>query len=106
MTEFSARKRKLTRKFSAIFHSCIETVQLTSGKTSFASFFNHIDHFPQEEFLYVTSGGIPAAKPTTQPSAATEDAQKGRKSQREALAEIEAESEDEGNLPNNGEEGG
>ncbi|KAE8163074.1 pseudouridine synthase [Aspergillus tamarii] len=73
---------------------------------AFASFFNHIDHFPQEEFLYVTSGGIPAAKPTTQPSAATEDAQKGRKSQREALAEIEAESEDEGNLPNNGEEGG
>ncbi|KAE8359794.1 pseudouridine synthase [Aspergillus caelatus] len=73
---------------------------------AFASFFNHIDHFPQEEFLYVTSGGIPAAKPTTQPSTATEDAQKGRKSQREALAEIEAESEDEGNLPNNGEEGG
>ncbi|KAB8215512.1 pseudouridine synthase [Aspergillus novoparasiticus] len=73
---------------------------------AFASFFNHIDHFPQEEFLYVTSGGIPAAKPATQPSAATEDAQKGRKSQREALAEIEAESEDEGNLPNNGEEGG
>ncbi|KAE8407658.1 pseudouridine synthase [Aspergillus pseudonomiae] len=73
---------------------------------AFASFFNHIDHFPQEEFLYVTSGGIPAAKPATQPSAATQDAQKGRKSQKEALAEIEEESEDEGNLPNNGEEGG
>ncbi|KAE8383355.1 pseudouridine synthase [Aspergillus bertholletiae] len=73
---------------------------------AFASFFNHIDHFPQEEFLYVTSGGIPAAKPTTQPSAGAEDAQKGRKSEKEALAEIEEESEDEGNLPNNGEEGG
>lgn len=71
---------------------------------AFASFFNHIDHFPQEEFLYITSGGIPAAKPVPQPSA--KGAQNSRKSQREALAEIEAESEDEVNLPNGGEEGG
>ncbi|KAE8393244.1 tRNA pseudouridine synthase 1 [Aspergillus alliaceus] len=71
---------------------------------AFASFFNHIDHFPQEEFLYITSGGIPAAKPVPQPLA--QGAQNSRKSQREALAEIEAESEDEVNLPNGGEEGG
>ncbi|KAB8079020.1 pseudouridine synthase [Aspergillus leporis] len=77
---------------------------------AFASFFNHIDHFPQEEFLYITSGGIPAAKAVTQPSAAaaadSQQSEKGRKSQREALAEVEAESEDESNLPNGGEEGG
>ncbi|KAE8352986.1 pseudouridine synthase [Aspergillus coremiiformis] len=73
---------------------------------AFASFFNHIDHFPHEEFLYITSGGIPASKAVPQPSAGTEDAQKRQKSQKEALAEIEAESDDESNIPNGGEEGG
>ncbi|KAJ5502998.1 hypothetical protein N7463_005872 [Penicillium fimorum] len=36
----------------------------------FGSFFNHIDHFPAGYFLYVTSGGIPAAKLATAPTAA------------------------------------
>jgi len=70
----------------------------------FSSFFNHIDHFSQEEFLYVTSGGIAAAKPSLQ-SNASGDAQAegnktGRISQREALAAIESENE------SGGEEGG
>ncbi|OJJ31009.1 hypothetical protein ASPWEDRAFT_31695 [Aspergillus wentii DTO 134E9] len=78
---------------------------------AFSSFFNHIDNFPQEEFLFVTSGGIPAAKPTTQPTTPPREqsrrasAQKGRISQREALATVESESEDE-RIPDNGEEGG
>lgn len=65
----------------------------------FSSFFNHIDHFSQEEFLYVTSGGIAAAKPSSQANAPG-DAQAGNKvgriSQREALAAIESENESEG----------
>ncbi|PWY70463.1 tRNA pseudouridine synthase [Aspergillus heteromorphus CBS 117.55] len=71
---------------------------------AFSAFFNHLDHYSQEEFLYVTSGGIPAAKLVDAP-AATEEG-KGKKSQREALAEVESGDEDEGALPNGGEEGG
>lgn len=83
-------------------------MQLTGS--SFSSFFNHIDHFPQEEFLYVTSGGIGAARPALAPGTTPQATEAGagktdRKSQREALAEVEEESEDE-TLPNNGEEGG
>ncbi|KAL4923244.1 pseudouridine synthase PUS2 [Aspergillus undulatus] len=65
---------------------------------AFSSFFNHIDHYAQEEFLYVTSGGISAAKPITPPGERKDEnelAQPKRKSQREALAEVEQESEDE-----------
>lgn len=64
----------------------------------FSSFFNHIDHFSQEEFLYVTSGGIAASKPSSQPNGAASDVQAntGRISQREALAAIESENESEG----------
>ena len=29
---------------------------------SFGNFFNHIDNFQSEVFLFVTSGGIPATK--------------------------------------------
>lgn len=69
---------------------------------SFSSFFNHIDHYAQEEFLYVTSGGIAAAKPALGPGEAADPkpkdtAQPKRKSQREVLAEVEQESEDEQN---------
>ncbi|KAH8425554.1 pseudouridine synthase family protein [Aspergillus melleus] len=75
---------------------------------AFSSFFNHVDHFPQEEFLYITSGGITAAKPIQQGSAEVrkEDDQAGRKSQREALAIVEADSDNEANIPDGGEEGG
>ncbi|KAL4910196.1 hypothetical protein BDW74DRAFT_49463 [Aspergillus multicolor] len=66
---------------------------------AFSSFFNHIDHYAQEEFLYITSGGIAAAKPASaagQNADAEPNATK-RKSAREALAEVEQESEDEQN---------
>ncbi|PWY93273.1 tRNA pseudouridine synthase [Aspergillus sclerotioniger CBS 115572] len=68
---------------------------------AFSAFFGHLDHYSQEEFLYVTSGGIPAAKQATVPTTGPE-----RKSQREALAEIEGGSDDESAAPNGGEEGG
>ena len=64
-------------------------------KTSFSSFFNHIDNFSQEEFLYVTSGGIPAARPSVPPTVSSETGHADRKSQREALAEVEPESDGE-----------
>ncbi|CAK46143.1 uncharacterized protein An12g03720, partial [Aspergillus niger] len=70
---------------------------------AFSAFFGHLDHYSQEEFLYVTSGGIPAARLVSVPANGTEE----KKSQREALAEVEgAASEDEGAPPNGGEEGG
>ncbi|RDW90488.1 pseudouridine synthase PUS2 [Aspergillus mulundensis] len=68
---------------------------------TFSSFFNHIDHYAQEEFLYITSGGIAAAKPASTPGENADamfNAPK-RKSAREALAEVEQESEDEQNGP-------
>lgn len=82
---------------------------ITYNRCSFGAFFNHIDHFPTEYFLYVTSGGIEAAKLAAAPAA--HDGQKSARgktgrSQREALAAVESGSEDEGELPNGGEEGG
>ncbi|KAL4968629.1 pseudouridine synthase PUS2 [Aspergillus stella-maris] len=64
---------------------------------AFSSFFNHIDHYMQEEFLYITSGGVSAAKPATGPGELTaeESIADRRKSQRQVLAEVEQESEDE-----------
>ncbi|KAL4918132.1 pseudouridine synthase [Aspergillus aurantiobrunneus] len=66
---------------------------------AFSSFFNHIDHYGQEEFLYITSGGIAAARPASAPvereDSKDESTTSKRKSQREALAEVEMESEDE-----------
>lgn len=74
----------------------------------------------------MTSGGIPAAKPALQPgeakakannaaAAGAAQADKGesqeaptqpRKTQEEALAAVESDSETEGRLPDGGEEGG
>ncbi|CAI7640158.1 unnamed protein product [Penicillium glandicola] len=78
----------------------------------FGSFFNHIDHFPAGYFLYVTSGGIPAAKLATAPTAADPSSPKAgnrargaQRSQRDALTAVEVESEDE-NAPAGGEEEG
>ncbi|KAL4879063.1 pseudouridine synthase [Aspergillus karnatakaensis] len=66
---------------------------------AFSSFFNHIDHYGQEEFLYLTSGGIAAAKPATahkeNETPQPETAGPKRKSQREILAEVEMESDEE-----------
>ncbi|KAG0161588.1 hypothetical protein PDIDSM_9122 [Penicillium digitatum] len=76
----------------------------------FGSFFNHIDHFPAGYFLYVTSGGIPAAKLATAPTATDPSSPKaGNKTrgapraQHDALAAVEIESEDEGDAPAGGE---
>jgi hypothetical protein len=33
-----------------------------SGACRFGNFFNHVDNFPDEAFLFVTSGGIEATK--------------------------------------------
>lgn len=49
---------------------------------AFSSFFNHIDHFSQEEFLYVTSGGIAAAKPSLQSNASGDAQAEGNKTGR------------------------
>jgi tRNA pseudouridine38-40 synthase len=62
---------------------------------SFASFFNHIDHFPQDEFLYITSAGIAAATTFPERGAKGDSTASGQKSQKEALKQIEIESEDE-----------
>ncbi|KAH1705926.1 hypothetical protein KXX12_005301 [Aspergillus fumigatus] len=75
---------------------------------AFSVFFNHIDHFSQETFLYITSGGMAASKLPAPPTDATESEQKeaskrNPKSQREALAAVESESDGEGVQ---GEEGG
>ncbi|KAL4889222.1 hypothetical protein BDV59DRAFT_195892 [Aspergillus ambiguus] len=90
MNEFKQREI-----YDRIFREEVET-------NAFTSFFNHIDHYSLEEFLYLTSGGIPAARPAQQdPSAAQgtkdESDKSNRRSQREALREVEQESEDETN---------
>ncbi|KAJ5486465.1 hypothetical protein N7530_000765 [Penicillium desertorum] len=79
----------------------------------FGSFFNHIDHFPAGYFLYVTSGGIPAAKLATAPTAADPGSPKSDnktrgapQAQQDALAAVEVESEDEGDAPAGGEQEG
>lgn len=71
---------------------------------SFYSFFNHIDSYPQEAFLYVTSGGLPAARLDTPQEIRKEKLD--RRVEREALAAFEGDSDDEGDIPDNGEEGG
>ncbi|EPS29229.1 hypothetical protein PDE_04178 [Penicillium oxalicum 114-2] len=75
---------------------------------AFGNFFNHIDHFQTNFFLYCTSGGIPAAKLVSAPGgsqgAAKGDNKTGKDSGSAALAHVE--SEDEGALPTNGEEEG
>jgi tRNA pseudouridine38-40 synthase len=79
----------------------------------FGSFFNHIDHFPAGYFLYVTSGGIPAAKLATAPTAADPGSPKAgnrargaQPGQRDALAAVEVGSDDEADIPAGGEEEG
>ncbi|PYH85447.1 tRNA pseudouridine synthase [Aspergillus uvarum CBS 121591] len=66
---------------------------------AFSAFFGHLDHYSSKEFLYVTSGGIPAAKITPVPGVVEEgtapDANAQKQMQKDALAQIEDESEDE-----------
>ena len=54
----------------------------------FGNFFNHIDNYPEPTFLYVTSGGVEAAK--------TEEAPTGRKGHNSPVeAEVDGDSEDD-----------
>ncbi|EZF36391.1 tRNA pseudouridine(38-40) synthase [Trichophyton interdigitale MR816] len=72
-------------------------------KHAFGTFFNHIDSYKENTFLYVTSGGLAAcSSSTTQPTAAQEE--DARKAESKVLAEVESESEAE--LVDNGEDGG
>ncbi|KAJ5549575.1 Pseudouridine synthase I TruA [Penicillium frequentans] len=65
--------------------------------SAFNIFFNHIDHFPMEYYLYVTSGGIEAAKLVSAPTTGAH--KEGGKSEKEAIAEAEFGSDDEGKNP-------
>ncbi|KAL2808821.1 pseudouridine synthase [Aspergillus granulosus] len=72
---------------------------------AFASFFNHIDHYPQDEFLYISSAGISAATKLPEKGEAGVKgnlAASGTKSQNEVLKQIEIESEDEQNAEEEG----
>jgi tRNA pseudouridine38-40 synthase len=65
-------------------------VCLLTSLHSFGVFFNHIDHYPANTFLYLTSGGIAASQVT---DGATKS-KKGETSE-EALAGIESEPEED-----------
>jgi tRNA pseudouridine38-40 synthase len=67
-------------------------------------FFNHIDHFQNESFLYVTAGGIPASQPTKESSDGATPAG-GNKIERDALAAVESDIDGDDKL-DDGEEGG
>ncbi|EFQ99166.1 tRNA pseudouridine synthase 1 [Nannizzia gypsea CBS 118893] len=72
-------------------------------KHAFGTFFNHIDSYKENTFLYVTSGGLAACcSSTVQPTAAQEE--DARKADSKILAEVESESEAE--VVDNGEDGG
>lgn len=71
---------------------------------SFHTFWNHIDSFPQEAFLYFTSGGIPVAKLPPTARGPANASKKDQQAEREVLEEVEGEPEDEV-PPENGEEG-
>lgn len=59
----------------------------------FGNFFNHLDNFNGDDFLYLTSGGLAAAKASLGPQKAT-------------LAKAESASESEDVVVDGGEEGG
>ncbi|OJJ50523.1 hypothetical protein ASPZODRAFT_21083 [Penicilliopsis zonata CBS 506.65] len=87
---------------------------------AFNLFFNHIDHFPGEEFLYITSGGVKAAKPVGEPSTAPVPAGETAKQdegsatlkkteqqeESNVLASVEVDGEEDTDLPKTGEEEG
>ena len=96
MSGFSVRKRRQIRELLSLLY----LYSLHANHpwwTRFGNFFNHIDSFRHNTFLYVTSGGISASK-DKQAAKDTSEADKA------ALAEVESEAEDE--VVNGGEEGG
>lgn len=71
----------------------------------FGNFFNHVDHFPSETFLFVTSGGVEASKAPVKV-----DGEEGENSRSEnALGGVDAEDgdsdEDDAVKDNHGDEG-
>jgi hypothetical protein len=101
---------------------------LTSLIFSFGLFFNQIDHYPGDDFLYVTSGGIRVARPARPPKSAedraaeieasnaavgaaasettdTQEQTREDKSRIQALAAVESDPEED-RLIDGGEEGG
>ncbi|KAJ5591631.1 uncharacterized protein N7459_002000, partial [Penicillium hispanicum] len=77
---------------------------------AFGPFFNHIDHYPMDHFLYLTSGGIEAAElhqgsAAAPQSSKTSSSKQADKSQRDVLAAVEGESEDEQGAQKGSEEG-
>ncbi|CRG90507.1 tRNA pseudouridine synthase A [Talaromyces islandicus] len=57
---------------------------------SFGYFFNHIDHYPGETFLYLTSGGIPASQAKVE-----ETSPKDEEIKEEVMAKVDSDSEAE-----------
>lgn len=97
MTASSARRRRPPSKFFGFIYCrwCN-----TDFNRRFGSFFNHIDHFPQEHFLYTTAGGIAAAKLATAPTDSSEKPKaesggKKIKDEKDALAAVEGAEEEE-----------
>ncbi|KAJ5651693.1 Pseudouridine synthase I TruA [Penicillium longicatenatum] len=62
--------------------------------SAFNIFFNHIDHFPMEYYLYVTSGGIEAAKLVSAPTIGS-SRKEGGKSDKDLEKDLLGESGDE-----------
>ncbi|KAI9374013.1 pseudouridine synthase [Aspergillus egyptiacus] len=73
---------------------------------AFTSFFNHIDHYARDDFLYITSAGVKAAKITITAgdSSQNKPGENGPKKgqPQEALAKVEMESEGEGGAEEEG----
>jgi tRNA pseudouridine38-40 synthase len=67
----------------------------------FGNFFNHVDDFANEAFLFVTSGGIPAASRNTGVEGVTEK----EVSMNPIDAGLESEAEGEGGRNGEGDEG-
>ncbi|OKL61645.1 hypothetical protein UA08_03656 [Talaromyces atroroseus] len=63
---------------------------------SFGTFFNHIDHFPAETFLYLTAGGIPASQVNAETRSEKMKAGEGALVGMESESDAEASGEEEG----------
>jgi tRNA pseudouridine38-40 synthase len=67
---------------------------MLTANCRFNIFFNHIDHFPMEYYLYVTSGGIEAAKLVSAPTTGS-SRKEGGKSDKDIEKDLLGESGDE-----------
>ncbi|KZZ87871.1 tRNA pseudouridine synthase [Ascosphaera apis ARSEF 7405] len=95
--DFSKYEKQMDEfKQREIYERIFREAEETNG---FSNFFNHIDSFQDDAFLYVTSGGVDVV--TTRPGVPFKGKQKTGKA---ALAEVECESD--GEIVNDGEEGG